>query len=431
MVYLPHWPIPGSLGNRVIDFETVFERMQPVLQRLNNPHLKLPPIIHVAGTNGKGSTVTLLGQIFKCNKNKVHIYSSPHIHHFNERIILDSQMITDGFLYEIMEEVRLASQDTLLTFMESSTIAAFLAFSKVPADIIILECGMGGRIDSTNIIQEKLATIITPISFDHEEYLGSDIRRIALEKAMIMRPNTPLFCSSQYNEAKEIIKILANDQEIDHFYYGEDFFIEKNDDQTFDFEFKNQKLINLPKPNLDGDHQYINFATVLACIHQISPKFKIAESPIRQAIQTCQINSRLQKIQGQVNKLLKNKESEIWIDGAHNESGAFALRKWLENKDDDFVNYAIVGFSRKKCRPGFLKQLSEIAQIIAVRVNGEPHPEDPEKIIEIAKNHKIKVTNQENLEQAIHFISQEISNKKCRIIICGSFYLARDLKKLL
>ena len=431
MVYLPHWPIPSTVGNRSIDYETAFDRMLPVLNRLKNPHLKLPPTIHIAGTNGKGSTATFLAQIFKCNKNKVHALTSPHLHHFNERIILDGEMINNRFLYEIMEEVRLASKDAILTFMESTTIAAFLAFSKVKADILILECNMGGRIDATNIIQDKIAAIITPISYDHEEYLGYDIRRIALEKAMIMRPHTPLFCSSQSNEAKEIIKILANDQNINHFYYDEDFFITKNDKGIFDFEFQNYELKNLPKPNLQGDHQYINIATALACISKISQQIKISKLAISQAIKSCKYHSRLQKIEGALQKSLQNKESEIWIDGAHNESGAFALKKWLEERQDkDCQNYAVVGFSHKKCRLGFLKHLNDVAKLIAVRVNGEPNPENPEKIVEIARSQNISAINQENLAQAIDFITQKQQKKKCRIIICGSFYLARDLVQI-
>lgn len=157
MVYLPHWPIPATLGKRQIDYETVFERMSIVLERLGNPHQKLPPVIHVAGTNGKGSAVSLIAEIFKQSGYKAHIYTSPHLHDCNERIVLAGEKISDNFLFEIMEEVRIAAEDVPLTFMESFTIGAFLAFSKVPADIAVIECGMGGRIDATNIIEKKIA----------------------------------------------------------------------------------------------------------------------------------------------------------------------------------------------------------------------------------------------------------------------------------
>ncbi|MBM3580124.1 MAG: bifunctional folylpolyglutamate synthase/dihydrofolate synthase, partial [Alphaproteobacteria bacterium] len=182
MVYLPHWPIPSTLGKREIDYETVFERMAVVLEKLGNPQQKLPPVIHVAGTNGKGSTIALIAKIFSCTGKNVHVYTSPHLHDCNERIVLAGEKISDGFLFEVMEETRIAAAETPLTFMEAFTIGAFLAFAKTPADFLVVECGMGGRIDATNIIEKKLATVITPISFDHMEYLGSSLERIALEK---------------------------------------------------------------------------------------------------------------------------------------------------------------------------------------------------------------------------------------------------------
>jgi len=238
MVYLPHWPIPSTLGKRQIDYETVFERMSEVLEKLGNPHKNLPPVIHIAGTNGKGSATALIAQIFSCAGYKTHIYTSPHLHDCNERIVLSGEKISDNFLFEVMEEVRLAAAETPLTFMESFTIGAFLAFAKTPADVAIIECGMGGRIDATNIIEKKLATLIMPISFDHTEYLGNSIERIALEKAMIMRPNTPLIVSSQSAKALEIIDILAKDQHIETYYYDRDFAVMKHEENDeFDIEF--------------------------------------------------------------------------------------------------------------------------------------------------------------------------------------------------
>jgi dihydrofolate synthase/folylpolyglutamate synthase len=245
MVYLPHWPIPSTLGKTQINYETVFERMSVVLEKLDNPHKKLPPVIHVAGTNGKGSTASLLAKIFICAGYKTHIYTSPHLHDCNERIILNGEKISDSMLFKIMEETRIAAAETSLTFMEGFTSGAFLAFSKTPADIIIIECGMGGRIDATNIIEKKLATVITPISFDHVEYLGNSIERIALEKAMIMRPETPLIVASQPKKALEIIDILAKDQKIPTYYFDQNFAVMMDEESgEFNLEFfgKNQNF---------------------------------------------------------------------------------------------------------------------------------------------------------------------------------------------
>ena len=430
MVYLPHWPIPSTLGKKTIDYETVFDRAKIVLERLGNPHQKLPPVIHVAGTNGKGSTASLIARIFQCNGYKSHLYTSPHLHDCNERILFDGQKISDRELYSTMEEVRLKSQDIDLTFMEAFTIGAFLAFSRNPADVLVVECGMGGRIDITNIISQKIATILTSISIDHAEYLGDNLQKIALEKAHIMRPQIPLIIAPQANIIKDLIKIISNDQQALSYFYDEDFYVEKNDnDGTFDFFWQNEALLpNLRKPSLAGDHQYYNFACAIACCMAISDKFIFNYDGINQAVSSVKWQSRLEKIDNNLNKILKNPLSEIWIDGAHNEGGAFILANWIKSQSP-VKNFIICGFSRGKCKIEFLEKLNDIAEIIAVKVNGEPYPEDPERIVEIARNHKINAKNGENLFNALNLIENEFPNQALRIIICGSLHLARDVRQ--
>lgn len=432
MVYLPHWPIPATLGKREIDYESVFERMAVVLERLDNPHQKLPPVIHVSGTNGKGSAVSLISKIFSCAGYKTHIYTSPHLHDCNERIVLDGEKISDAFLYEIMEETRIAAGEIPLTFMEAFTIGAFLAFSKVPADVVVIECGMGGRIDATNIIEKKLATIIMPISFDHVEYLGNSLERIALEKAMIMRPHTPLIVASQPNAAKNIIKILADDQKVKTYFYDEDFEILLDEESgEFDLNFCGKVFENLPKPALPGSHQYINFATAIAAVLAVSEKFKIDETQIKQAISSVYWPSRIEKVENNLNKILKNPASEIWIDGAHNEAGAFALAKWLVDSRQSTVdnNFVIVGFSKNKCKKEFLEKFKNLAEVVAVRVDGEPYPEKAEAIAEVGKSIGMEIFAAEDLMDALYHIKKTCGDEPCRVVICGSLHLARDVKK--
>ena len=340
-------------------------------------------------------------------------------------------MISDNFLYEIMEEVRLAAEGVALSFMEAFTIGAFLAFSKIPADVLIIECGMGGRIDITNIIEKKLATLIMPISFDHMEYLGNSIERIALEKAMIMRKDTPLIVASQPSAAKNIIKILANDQEIPTYFYDEDFSIIMDSiSGKFDFEFGDIFFENLPSPALRGPHQYINFATAIATISLLKEKFNIQEIHLRQAISNVYWPSRIEKIQNTLNKILDNSESEIWIDGAHNEAGAFALARWILEQDDGKENFVICGFSRAKCKTEFLEKFKNIAEVLAVRVNGEPYPEDPEKISQIGSEIGMNILPFSDLDNALYQIKKISADQACRVIICGSLHLARDVKRL-
>ena len=433
MVYLPHWPIPSTLGRREIDYETVFERMEFALKKLGNPHQKLPPVIHVAGTNGKGSTAALIAKIFSCAGYKTHIYTSPHLHDCNERIVLAGEKISDNFLFEVMEETRIAAacdkNSPPLTFMESFTIGAFLAFSKVPADVLIIECGMGGRIDATNILEEKLATVITPISFDHTEYLGNSLQRIALEKAMIMRPQSPLIVASQPNEAREIIKILACDQNIKTYFYDENFSITMDEESgEFDLEFNGKIIENLPKPNLLGSHQYINFATAIATILAINDKFKIDETNIRHALTSVKWPSRLEKVENNLNKILKNPESEIIIDGAHNEAGAFALARWIA-EDLSKKTFVICGFSRNKCKKEFLGKFKNVAEVVAVRVDGEPYPERSEVIAKIGEEIGMRIFAAENLLDAIDYVAKVCGDESCKIVICGSLHLARDVRK--
>ena len=432
MVYLPHWPIPSTLGKRQIDYETVFERMEIVFEKLGNPHKKLPPVIHVAGTNGKGSATSLMAEIFTQAGYKTHIYTSPHLHNCNERIVLAGEKISDNFLYEVMEETRIAAQNMPLTFMESFTIGAFLAFSKIPADVVIIECGLGGRIDATNIVQEKLATLIMPISFDHMEYLGNAIERIALEKAMIMRPQTPLIVASQPKKAREIIEILARDQNVKTYFYDEDFEIMLDEESgEFDLRFEEQIFENLPKPSLAGAHQYINFATAIAAILAIRENFKIKENQIREAIKKVYWPSRLERISSfPFNKFI-NKNVEAWIDGAHNEAGAFALARFILEQKDEKKNFVICGFSRGKCKKEFLEKFRNVAEVIGVRVDGEPYPESAQRISEIGAEIGMQIFAAQDLLEAVEYVAKNNEGQPCRIIICGSLHLARDVKKFL
>ncbi len=395
--------------------------MGVVLERLGNPHQKLQPVIHVSGTNGKGSTASLIAHISSCLGKKTHLYTSPHLHDCNERIVLSGEKISDNFLFEIMEEVRIAAGETPLTFMEAFTIGAFLAFSKVPADLLVIECGMGGRIDATNIIEKKLATVITPISFDHVEYLGSSIERIALEKAMIMRPETPLIVASQPEAAKNIIKILAADQKISAYFYDEDFSVEINEETgEFDFRFKDYFFGNLPKPSLLGSHQYVNFATAIATSLLTTTN---QQEIIAKSIASVQWPSRLERVKNGLEKLLPE-GSELWIDGAHNVAGAFALARWISEQKDKKENFVICGFSKNKCKKEFLEKFRNVAEVVAVRVNGEPYPEEAKKISEIGAEIGMKIFAAADLSDALHYIS----NKPCRVVICGSLHLARDVK---
>ena len=206
---LPKWPDPHYFHHINLGLERIFE----LLKRLDNPHLKMPPTIHIAGTNGKGSTLAFLKNIFQEAGYKVHRYTSPHLVEFNERIEICGEKITDNFLNEVLEKCRQAceiSPKIDITFFEATTAVAFLAFSQIEADILLLETGMGGEFDATNVLPKVLCSIITTISVDHQEFLGNTIEKIAETKAGIIKQNCPIICADQSAQILDLIKSKAS-----------------------------------------------------------------------------------------------------------------------------------------------------------------------------------------------------------------------------
>jgi dihydrofolate synthase/folylpolyglutamate synthase len=429
MVLMPHWPKNLSLSSR-----DNLDDIQIILDNLGNPEKLLPPVIHIAGTNGKASTMSFLYAILNDANYQTHNHISPHIHRCNERIIISGKEISDNNLYQILEEIRINSQNINLSFSEAMIIASIVAFSRNKADLCLVETGMGGRIDPTNIICNKILTIITPISFDHEEFLGQTIAAIASEKAHIMRSNVPSIIAPQSQEAGKIIEFhsLEISNILKHF--DQDFDIEINEDDSFNFKYNNHILENLPKPSLEGEHQYINAATAIAAIFALKEfypnKFQITKNNIKNGLKMAKNAGRLEKIDILKENLTKN--DQIWIDGAHNIAGFFALARWLEEQimfdemnNIQRENYLIVGFTKGKSRSEFFSFFENMIDFICpIRVAGEPNPENAE----IISRKIIKIPNQcqDNLSDAIDFLAQK-SHNNCRIIIAGSLYLARDL----
>ncbi|MFT4717777.1 MAG: dihydrofolate synthase/folylpolyglutamate synthase [Rickettsiales bacterium] len=432
MVLMPHWPKSPLISCNRDDLSDI----KRILDNLGNPEKSLPPIIHVAGTNGKASTISFLQGIFTSANYKIHAHMSPHIHRCNERIIIAGEEISDDYLYQILEEVRLSSGNINLTFSEAMIIAAILTFSRNDADICFIEAGMGGRIDPTNAIDDKILSIITPISFDHEKFLGQTIYAIASEKSHIMRTNIPAIIGPQALDAGKAIEIrsLVIDNVLKHF--DQDFDIEINENNSFNFKYGDSLLQNLPKPSLEGEHQYINSSLAIATIFTLEEfypnKFTINENDIRNGLENAKNPGRLEKIDIIHPHLDKN--DEIWLDGAHNIGGFYALARWLEERivDDEIndierENYLLVGFTEGKVREEFFSFFEEMIDFVcSIRVSGEPNPENAE----IIANKVVNINNscKDDMSDAINFLSQR-SKKSCRIIICGSLYLARDLRE--
>jgi dihydrofolate synthase / folylpolyglutamate synthase len=295
-------------------------RVMEVLQRLGSPQNHVPPVIHVAGTNGKGSTIAFLRAMLEQAGYRVHVYTSPHLVKFNERIRLNGQLISDEALQNHLAKVSECAPDIALTFFEATTIAAFLAFADHPADILLLETGMGGRLDATNVIASPLVSVITPISLDHQEYLGNTITAIAKEKAGIIKENTPAVLGCQGRAVTKLFQQQAKKKS------AQLVLLEENSE--IEDELCRHEL------SLRGIHQYDNASLAWLTLDVIQEQFPVSSTARILGLKSAIWHCRLQKLdQGRLTETLPS-EAELWLDGAHNEAGFLTLiptiKSWKE-----------------------------------------------------------------------------------------------------
>ncbi len=435
MVIMPHWPIP--LWKKNINYD--LSRINTLLFYLGNPHLKLPPVVHVAGTNGKGSTVAYLHAIFQKAGYKVHTYTSPHLLRFNERILISSEEISDDYLFQVCEKVRLVAEIHNIepTFFEATTAAAFIAFSENNADILFLETGMGGREDATNVISNPLLTIITPISFDHMEYLGPNLKFIAGEKAGIIKSSVPCIISSQIDEVFDVLFGFCDAKNSRSIAFSYDFGVNKRK-ESFVF-FSKEYALNLPLPNLLGDHQIINCATVIAAVlFELNKHYNICIENIIFGITNTKWPARIQKIPQKDCKLLtSNKQNankpfkkeeyvQIWIDGAHNSGGAQVVSHWIRTNLNTPV-YIILGMTKNRNAYEFINYFKDITEcVFTVNVKSEPLSYSADKLMQLISPTNIPSKSFDSLLSAI----QAVPNNK-NLIITGSLFLTADFLHLL
>lgn len=418
---LPHWPIP--YGKKAIGLG--LSRIKEILAKIDNPHLKLPPVVHVAGTNGKGSTIAYLKAILEAAGYKVHRYISPHLVRFNERITLAGQEIEDSFLTKIIEECRIAAGDMPLTFFEGATAAAFLAFSRVQADILLLETGLGGGLDATNVMDSPLMSIITPISLDHVEYLGNTIALIAKEKAGIIKKNSKCVLSWQLSEAMEVLVQECEGMGANYYAWGKhwDFAGAQNH-----FLFKsNKRTLEFPMPSLYGLHQIVNAATAIAAIDCLE-SFNISKQHIDYGLTHTFWPARLQKItSGALFDMLES-ESEMWLDGAHNVGGAQMLIASIENMPEKLPLYLINGWLKDRDIAGFLEYfIGKTEFFCATHIKSEPLSESSYNIYQVAVEMGFNAECSESIKEAVEKCLVHAKGKRIRILICGSLYLSGDV----
>ncbi|HVY13120.1 MAG TPA: folylpolyglutamate synthase/dihydrofolate synthase family protein [Alphaproteobacteria bacterium] len=395
-----------------------------VLERLGNPHLKLPPVIHVAGTNGKGSTIAFMRAMLEAEGLKVHAYTSPHLVRFHERIRLAGKLIEENFLVELLKECEAANAAGQVTFFELTTALAFLAFARVPADVALLETGMGGRLDATNVIQNPLATVITLISHDHGEYLGHGLDQIAGEKAGIFKQNAPAVIALQTSKAAlQKLEEKAAALGVPLFAHGRDWNYQ-TDESGFTFS-STSFTEHFPNPVLPGAHQYANAAAAIATLKKSG--ITVSTESMQQGLQKAEWPARLQRLHHGPLASMLPKNSELWLDGGHNDSAGLALAaqatRW--NKEDGKPLFVIYGMLASKQPEEFLQPLApHIRALAAVAIPEEGKSLSAQQAAKAAEALAIKSNPCAGLAEAVDYCLKQAGNTPARILITGSLYLA-------
>lgn len=412
---MPHWPtllFEGRPG-------TPLARTQTLLQALQNPEKRLPPVVHVAGTNGKGSTIAFLRAILESAGLKVHAYTSPHLHRFNERITLASREISDTELFTAIEAARIAANGTNYSFFEGTTAAAFYAFANTPADILLLETGAGGRFDPTNVIARPALTIITTISPDHMNILGDTLTEIAWHKAGILREGVPNITSFQAPETEAVLNAEIAAIGAIPCAYGTHWRVAKtvsgllysNPDGNFD----------LPAPILPGPHQYVNAANAITAATLLD--FAIGEKDIIAGLQNARWPARLERITTGPRAKLLPENWELWIDGGHNMAAGHTLAAHIEADWKDKPTHIIFGTTQGKDVLSMLTPFAgKVEKILVIPVISEPKSYSAADLIAQLKPYGCPVSPASNVEEAIERITTE-NPTPARILVWGSLYL--------
>ncbi|HEX3952102.1 MAG TPA: folylpolyglutamate synthase/dihydrofolate synthase family protein [Stellaceae bacterium] len=396
-------------------------RTEHMLALVGNPHERLPPTIHVAGTNGKGSTVATMRACLEAAGYRVHVYTSPHLVRFNERIRLAGRIIDEDALLDVLEECERANAGAPITFFEITTAAAFLAFARTPADFVLLETGLGGRHDSTNVIRRPAATAITPISLDHQAFLGDTIAAIAGEKAGILKPGAPGVIGPQLAEAAAVFEARAAEIGAPLHRWNHEWRCEARGDGVR-YEGSRWRL-DLPLPSLLGAHQIDNAGTAIACLEQLDG-VSLPGSAIADGLRHIEWAARLQHLTRGPLVAMLPPGWELWLDGGHNPGAgavlAAAAAKWRDRPLD-----LIVGMLKTKDAGGFLAPLvPHTRSLRAVTIPGEENPHPATLIAASARTLGILAEEAPSIETALHDIIDGAKSDPARVLICGSLHFA-------
>lgn len=416
-----------TLHPRLIDLSLV--RIERLLAKLGHPERKLPPVIHVAGTNGKGSVTAFLKAMLEAGGRRVHVYTSPHLVRFNERIALTGPdgragPIAEPILADLLERVVAVNAGEPITFFEITTAAAFLAFSEIPADAVLLEVGLGGRFDATNVIDAPALTVITPISMDHAEKLGDTVDKIAFEKAGILKRGVACIVSRQQASVSDVLRERARRVGASIIAWGEDFdaFAQRG---RIVFQ-QHDRLLDLPLPALIGPHQIVNAGTAIAAALELR-QLGLDDRAIGDGLTDVSWPARMQRLgSGPLRDILR-RDCELWLDGGHNQAGGHAIAQALADIEERSPRplHLVIGIMGQKDAALFLEPFRGLARrVLTVPIPGaHDAPFAPEALAAIARQCGLEAEPADDVNAALRHIAATTTGPM-RILICGSLYLA-------
>lgn len=402
-------------------------RIERLLEALGRPQDRLPPVIHVAGTNGKGSTCAFLKAISEAAGERCHVYTSPHLVRFNERIVLAGEIVDDARLEDAFARCEAANGEHEITFFEITTAAAFLLFSEVPADRLILEVGLGGRVDATNILPAPQCTVITPVSLDHQAFLGDTIELIAAEKAGIIKRQVPVIVGPQALEAEHMIRAAAEAISAPVSIWGQDFRAYTEHGRLV-FEAEDE-LWDLNPPSLAGSHQIINAGVAAAAARACG----YSPEAVSAGLESTRWPARLQRLtEGPLAKIVSDGEGALWLDGGHNLSAAESLAASLGEMEAGRERPLVLvcAFSNNKDAQGFLSYFEGLAaRVITIDFQGgREGAQTPGAVAEAARKAGLPAQTASSLTEAVRDAISDYPG--ARVVICGSLYLAGEVLAL-
>jgi dihydrofolate synthase/folylpolyglutamate synthase len=405
-------------------------RMHRLLAALGHPEHRLPPVIHIAGTNGKGSVTATMRAILEASGKRCHVYTSPHLVSFNERIRLgsDGRYVSDPVLYEALHRCEEANGGEEITFFEITTAAALLLFAEHPADILLLEVGLGGRLDATNVIDDPLATVITPVSMDHEKFLGDDLAVIAAEKAGIIKPGVPVICAAQEDDALATISRQAARNRAPLKIFGQDF-VAQADQGRMAYQDEDE-LIDLPMPVLGGRHQFANAGLAIAALKDAG--LLPDEATVAQGLRTVNWPGRLQPITHGALVDMCPEGSEIWLDGGHNPGAGLSVAQFMGEQEERAPRplYLVAGMLTTKDPIGFFRPFDGLVRHVGtVPIMTTSTGRSPEDLADLARCAGLEATPFQSLDAALADVAACAAEdgEPPRILICGSLYLAGEV----